>query len=160
MTSTESRIGGDGVVGVAHIGFTVDELDSPMAMFRDLFGYELASLGPRNPRGVAMLTGLDCADIMVAHLRKEGMTGVELIAYSQPEQRRRIDIRPCDTGFAHLSFEIEDMDAMIARSAIHGLLPIGRIIGRRAAPDAPGSGQRVAYLRGGNGIAIEFIERS
>ena len=148
------------VLRVAHVGFTVDELDHSVAMFRDLFGYELASRGPRNPRGVAMLTGLESADIMVAHLHREGLTGVELIAYSQPEQRGRVDARPCDTGLAHLSFEITDMDELVTRSAVHGLLPIGRIVGRRAPPADPGMGQRVAYLRDPNGIVIEFIERS
>lgn len=148
------------VLSVAHVGFTVDALDPCIRMFQQLFGYELTSLGPRHPGGVAKLTGLDCADIMVAHLHREGLTGIELIAYSKPETRRRLDARPCDTGFAHLSFEISDMDQMIARAAQHGLIPIGRVVGRKAAPETAGTGQRVAYLRDSNGIAIEFIERS
>lgn len=148
------------VLNTAHIGFTVDDLDGPIEMFRDLFGYALVSLGRRHPPGVAALTGLDRADIMVAHLEKDGLTGIELIAYSQPDDRRTLSMRPCDTGFVHISFHITDMDAMIARSARHGLRPIGKIVGRKAPIDAPGTGKRVAYLREANGISIEYIEFS
>lgn len=154
------RTGPAAILRTAHVGFTVADLDAGIALFEEVFGYVLASRGGRDPRGVARLTGLEQADITVAHLERAGLTGVELIAYALPRERADVRGRPCDTGFVHLSFEVADMDPLLDRAARHGLVPIGRVVGRKAPPDRPGTGKRVVYLADGNGIAIELIEPS
>ncbi|MDB5702887.1 MAG: Glyoxalase/bleomycin resistance/dioxygenase family protein [Sphingomonas bacterium] len=135
-----------------HVGFTVDDLDRPIAMFAELFGYTLTSRGGRNARGVARLTGVADADILVAHLHHPDLIGIELIAYHRPEDRGRIGGRPCDTGYTHLTFDVRDIEALVAEAAAHGLVPVGEIVGRR------GAGARVVYLRDPDGINIELIE--
>ena len=109
----------DLIMRTNHIGFTVDDLDRGIAMFSDLFGYEVVSRGGRNPRGVGMLTGVPDPDFEVVHLRREGLLGVELIAYRSPDDRARASVRPCDVGFAHLTFDVTDIDALVERAAAH-----------------------------------------
>jgi catechol 2,3-dioxygenase-like lactoylglutathione lyase family enzyme len=148
------------IQNTAHVGFTVADLHATIALFEDVFGYSLTSCGSRNPIGVAKLTGLASADITVAHLEREGMIGIELIAYTAPAERALTIGRPCDTGFVHLSYEVTDAEPILARAERHGLLPLGELVGRRALAHRPGTGQRVVYLGDGRGINIELIERS
>jgi catechol 2,3-dioxygenase-like lactoylglutathione lyase family enzyme len=133
------------------VGFTVVDIDRATAMFTDLFGYEVVSLGGRNPKGVARLTGVADADIMVAHLRHPELIGIELIAYMTPLEKHRATGRPCDAGYTHLTYDVSDLDLMMEKAAAHDLLPVGQVVGK---------GPRVVYLRDPDGINIEFIEPS
>ncbi|WP_047148228.1 VOC family protein [Aquamicrobium sp. LC103] len=143
------------VVGTNHVGFTVSDLQRSVSMFRDLFGYDLVSLAPREPGNVALLTGIEGADIMVAHLRKPGLVGVELISYLGPNDRSRLDARPCDTGFAHLTYDVSDIGAMVEKAASFELNPLGGMIVSTAGPNV---GARAVYLRDPDGISIELIQ--
>ena len=63
--------------------------------------------------------------------------------------------RPCDVGFAHIAFDVDDMDAAIAAAAAHGVHPINRT----AVIDAgPNRGGKAVYMRDPDGITIEFIQ--
>jgi catechol 2,3-dioxygenase-like lactoylglutathione lyase family enzyme len=124
-------------------------------MFRDLFGYELISLAPRPPRNVTTLTGVEGADIMVAHLRRPGLVGIELIAYKAPADRGRVIARPCDTGYAHITFDVSDLDDIVSRGQAYGLVPIG---GEIASTGGPNKGARAIYLKDAEGISIELIQ--
>lgn len=143
------------VVGTNHVGFTVSELDRPIAMFRELFGYDLASLAPREPRNIERLTSIEGADIMVAHLRKEGLVGIELIRYLGPADAKKVDARPCDTGFAHVTYDVSDIDRMVEKAAAFDLKPIGEMIRSTAGPNI---GARAIYLRDTDGIGVELIQ--
>jgi catechol 2,3-dioxygenase-like lactoylglutathione lyase family enzyme len=140
-----------GVPSTNHIGFTVSAIARPRAMFEELFGYQLESLGGRDPRGVARLTGVPGADIEVAHLRHPRLIGIELIAYAAPMERGRLGGRPCDLGYTHLTYDVGSIEMLLPIAARHGLVPLGEVVGR------PGS-KRVVYLRDPDGIAIELIE--
>jgi catechol 2,3-dioxygenase-like lactoylglutathione lyase family enzyme len=145
----------DLVVGTNHVGFTVSDLDRSVAMFRSLFGYDLVSLAGRKPENVVLLTGIEGADMMVAHLRKPGLVGIELIAYLGPADRGRITARTCDTGYAHLTYDVSDIDTMVARAAEFDLRPIGGMIVSTAGPNV---GARAVYLRDPDGVSIEIIQ--
>jgi catechol 2,3-dioxygenase-like lactoylglutathione lyase family enzyme len=140
------------VIRTNHVGFTVSDIDRTTAMFADLFGYERVSLGGRNPQGVARLTGVADADILVAHLHHPDLIGLELIEYRKPDAKGTIDGRPCDSGYTHLTFDVRDLDGMVAAAAIHGLVPVGEAVGN------PLKGARVVYLRDRDGINIELIQ--
>ena len=138
-----------------HVGFTVRDLDRTIAMFADLFGYRVTSRGGRHPKGVQLLTGVADADIVVAHLEHPDLIGIELILYLQPEHRDRVTARACDTGYAHLTFDVRDIEALVAEGAAHGLVPVGRIVNSARVTD---EGSRVVYLRDPDGINIELIQ--
>jgi catechol 2,3-dioxygenase-like lactoylglutathione lyase family enzyme len=64
--------------------------------------------------------------------------------------------RPCDVGFAHVAFDIDDIEAAIAAAAAHGVVPIGAPY---VIDQGPNKGCRVAYLRDRDRITIELIEK-
>jgi catechol 2,3-dioxygenase-like lactoylglutathione lyase family enzyme len=68
-----------------------------------------------------------------------------------------VECRPCDAGFAHLAYDVDDMDAAVDAAAAHQVLPIGDIT---VIDKGPNAGRKVVYLRDPDGVTIEFIEAS
>ena len=91
---------------------------------------------------------------VVAFVRAPGHS-IELIEYKAPAQRGRVDARPCDAGFAHIAFDVDDVDAVLEAVRPHGVVPISPPV---AIDQGPNKGRRVVYTRDPDGITIEFIE--
>jgi len=142
------------VLATNHTSFTVSSLDRTIGFFRDCLGFQLLNRAPRDPAIVSRITGVDGADMEIAFLRGPGCT-VELIEYKAPASRGRVEARPCDTGFAHMAFDVDDVDAAIAAAKKHRVEPIAPPV---PINDGPNKGRRVAYLRDPDGVTIEFIE--
>ena len=58
---------------------------------------------PRDPSLIGQIAGVEGADIEAAYVQGPGHR-LELIQYVAPEDRRQVEAKPCDTGFAHLAF--------------------------------------------------------
>jgi catechol 2,3-dioxygenase-like lactoylglutathione lyase family enzyme len=142
------------VLGTNHTSFTVSNLERSVALFRDALGFELLSKAPRDPRLVSRITGVEGAEVTIAFLKAPGHT-LELIEYGAPAARGSLRGRPCDAGFAHIAFNVEDVDAAISAVAVHGVQPIAPPV---AIDQGPNRGRRVVYVRDWDGITIEFIE--
>jgi len=142
------------VLATNHTSFTVSSLDRTIGFFRDCLGFQLLNRAPRDPAIVSRITGVDGADMEIAFLRGPGCT-VELIEYKAPASRGRVEARPCDTGFAHMAFDVDDVDAAIAAAKKYRVEPIAPPV---PINDGPNKGRRVAYLRDPDGVTIEFIE--
>lgn len=142
------------VVSTNHTSFTVSDLDRSLGFFRDALGFEVTSKAPRDPQLIAAITGVAGAEVMIAYVRGPGHS-LELIEYSAPADRERVRSRPCDTGFAHIAFNVDDVDAAVAASAPHGFVPIAAPVAINAGPN---KGRKVVYLRDGDGVTVEFIE--
>jgi catechol 2,3-dioxygenase-like lactoylglutathione lyase family enzyme len=142
------------VLATNHTSFTVSSLDRTIGFFRDCLGFQLLNRAPRDPAIVSRITGVDGADMEIAFLRGPGCT-VELIEYKAPASRGRVEARPCDTGFAHMAFDVDDVDAAIAAAKEHRVEPIAPPV---PINDGPNKGRRVVYLRDPDGVTIEFIE--
>ena len=82
---------------------------------------------------------------------------MEFIQYHAPKGRERVQSRPCDTGFTHIAFDVDDIDAAIGACASHGVLPIGVPV---PVDNGPNKGGRVVYTRDPDDVTIEFIEKS
>jgi catechol 2,3-dioxygenase-like lactoylglutathione lyase family enzyme len=143
------------VLGTNHTSFTVSDLERACAFFEAALGFEIVSKGPRDPDLIQRITGVAGADILVAYVQAPGHR-IELIQYLAPAARERVESRPCDTGFAHLAFDVDDIDAAIAAAKRHDVHPIGDPV---AIDRGPNTGCRVAYLNDPDGITIEFIEK-
>ncbi len=143
------------VLRTNHTSFTVSDLDRACAFFEGALGFEVVSKAPRDPGLIQRITGVVGADILVAYVQAPGHR-IELIQYLGPEARGRVRSRPCDTGFAHLAFDVDDIDAAIAAAGRHDVRPIADPV---AIDRGPNKGCRVAYLRDPDGITIEFIEK-
>lgn len=142
------------VLGTNHTSFTVSSLDRTIGFFRDGLGFQLLNRAPRDPKIVSKITGVEGADMEIAFLRGPGCT-VELIEYRAPASRGRVEARPCDAGFAHMAFDVDDIDAAIAEAKKHRVEPVAPPV---PINDGPNKGRRVVYLRDPDGVTIEFIE--
>ena len=143
------------IAGTNHTSFTVSDLQRSLPFWRDVIGLELISLEPRDPALIEKVVGVAGAEVMVAYLQGHGHT-IELIEYRAPAERESVRPRPCDTGFAHVAYDVTDLDAILEAAAAHGVEPINP---PAAVDKGPNAGLRVVYSRDPDGITIEFIER-
>ena len=144
------------IIATNHTSFTVSDLDRSLAFFRDALGFEVTSKGPRNPSLIQAITGVEGAEVLIAYVRGPGHS-IELIEYIEPETRGCVRPRPCDTGFSHIAYDVDNIDAAIQAARDHSVEPIGPVV---AIDQGPNRGSRVAYLRDPDGITIEFIEKA
>ena len=144
------------VIATNHTSFTVSDIDRSLAFFRDALGFEVTSKGPRSPSLIQAITGVEGAEVLIAYVRGPGHS-IELIEYIKPETRSSVRPQPCDTGFSHIAYDVDDIDAAIKAARDHSVEPIGPVV---SIDQGPNSGSRVAYLRDPDGITIEFIEKA
>ena len=144
------------VIATNHTSFTVSDIDRSLAFFRDALGFEVTSKGPRSPSLIQAITGVEGAEVLIAYVRGPGHS-IELIEYIKPETRSSVRPQPCDTGFSHIAYDVDDIDAAIQAARDHSVEPIGPVV---AIDQGPNRGSRVAYLRDPDGITIEFIEKA
>jgi catechol 2,3-dioxygenase-like lactoylglutathione lyase family enzyme len=142
------------VTGTNHTSFTVSNLDRALGLFRDGLGFEVTSRAPRDARLTERITGVPGADLMIAFVRAPGHS-IELIEYRAPAEKGRVNARPCDAGFAHIAFNVDDVDAALAAVEPHGVKPLSSPV---TIDQGPNKGRRVVYTRDPDGITIEFIE--
>ena len=143
------------VLATNHTSFTVSDLDRTLGFFRDALGFEVTSKAGRDPAAITHITGVPGADVLIAYVRGPGHS-LELIQYLAPAERARYEPRPCDIGFTHVAYDVDDIEAAIAAAEPHEVRPIGP---PRVIDKGPNKGARVAYLRDPDGITIEFIEK-
>lgn len=142
------------LIKIHHTGFTVSDLDRSIAYFIDVLGFSLTSRAPRDIAIVEKVTGIPGANIETAYVT-HGDYHVELIRYHNPPAKR-IEALPCDAGHGHIAFDVENIEAFIEASLSHNVLPISDPVENTAGPNA---GAKVVYLRDGDGITFEFIQR-
>lgn len=142
------------VVATNHTSFTVSSLERTIGFFRDCLGFQVVSRAARDPAIIRHVTGVAGAEMEIAYLRGPGHA-LELIEYRAPADKGRVTARPCDTGFAHIAFDVDDVDAALAAAARYGVQPINPPIAINAGPN---KGRKVVYLRDWDGVTIEFIE--
>ncbi|SVE18801.1 uncharacterized protein METZ01_LOCUS471655 [marine metagenome] len=144
------------IIATNHTSFTVSDLDRSLAFFRDALGFEVSSKGPRSASLIQAITGVEGAEVLIAYVRGPAHS-IELIQYIKPETRSSVRPQPCDTGFSHIAYDVDDIDAAIKAARDHSVEPIGPVV---AIDQGPNRGRRVAYLRDPDGITIEFIEKA
>lgn len=141
---------------VNHTGITVRDLDRSVAMFCDLFDFEVISRAPRDPAIISRVTGVEGAEVDIAYVRN-GDTSFELLSYSKPGDQKDYRPRPCDIGSLHIALNVQDMDAMLKRALAWPL----DIVGKEVEIDAgPNTGSRIVYLRTPEeGLIVEMIQK-
>ena len=142
------------ILGTNHTSFTVSHLDRTISYFTDVLGFELLNRSKRDPAFIEKVVAIPGANIEVAYLQAPNHR-LELISYSSPENRSIIDCRPCDSGFAHIAFDVDDISAVISESIKAGVHPLGE---PQDLDRGPNKGGKVVYTRDSDGITIEFIQ--
>jgi catechol 2,3-dioxygenase-like lactoylglutathione lyase family enzyme len=126
------------VLGTNHTSFTVSNLDRTVGFFRDCLGFD----------------AVKGADMMIAFLKAPGHT-LELIEYRAPATKGAINARPCDTGFAHVAFNVDDAAAAVAAVERYGVKAVSDPV---TIDQGPNKGRKVVYVRDWDGVTLEFIE--
>jgi catechol 2,3-dioxygenase-like lactoylglutathione lyase family enzyme len=142
------------IVGAHHTSFTVADLDSSVAFFRDALGLELLYVREIRDDYFAAIVGLPGCAVRAALLHLPGSAHhVELFQYLEPSGQP-VQPRPCDPGSSHLSFLVDDLPALHAQ-----LQPMVRFDSEPVLITAgPNQGGYGVYLRDPNGILIELFQ--
>ncbi len=142
------------LIATNHTSFTVSDLGRSIAFYRDGFGFQVVSHAPRDPTLVSHITGVEGADVVTAYLRGPGHM-LELIEYKAPAARGKVEARPCDTGFAHIAFDVDNVEEAMKQAVRHGATAVAAPCEINAGPN---KGRRIVYVRDWDGVTIEFIE--
>ena len=142
-------------IAADHTGITVSNLERALAFWRDVLGFELSHRPHQTGDLASEITGVPGAEISIAVLKGYGHK-IELLEYlAPPDRNQHVDLRPCDVGFAHVAFTVDNLDAVVSAIAGSGWKAAGKPQTLRAGPNA---GKRVVYVRDPDGTTIEFMQ--
>jgi glyoxylase I family protein len=150
MSSTLFRI-----LATDHTGITVSNLERSLAFWRDVLGFEFSHRAHQTGELAEQITGVPGAEISLVVLKAPGGHKIELLEYLAPNDRRHVDIRPCDVGSVHVAFTVENLDAVLNAIAASGWRTAGKPQTLRSGPNA---GKRVIYVRDPDGTTVEFMQ--
>jgi catechol 2,3-dioxygenase-like lactoylglutathione lyase family enzyme len=142
------------ITSVAHTGVTVSDLDRSVAFFRDALGLEVSDPIHCTGEMFEQVTGVPGCVIDVVFVTLPNHT-IELLCYSNPKDKANSTLRPCDNGHLHLSFNVDDIDAVIAAGRPFGFEPLNPI---QTVKSGGFAGMRVMYTKGPDNLIIELME--
>jgi catechol 2,3-dioxygenase-like lactoylglutathione lyase family enzyme len=141
---------------IDHTGFTVSSLEDSLRFWVDVMGFRhLYTWNFENEPFIEQLVGVPGAAVRLAMVEGPNHM-VELLEYTSPDDRKTYKPRSSDVGSVHLGFYVENMDALLARIASVGWLPVGDI---QTVESGERKGLRLIYVRGPDGVTLEFLER-
>ena len=137
-----------------HVGIVVDDLADAIGFFTELGLVLQSEWSAEDPR-VDRIVGLDGVKTDVAMMKTpDGDGQIELVKFQSPSHQGDDRHAPANApGIRHLSFEIEDLDAVLAALQARGAELVGEVL-------RYGDTYRLCYLRGPAGIIVELAERT
>jgi catechol 2,3-dioxygenase-like lactoylglutathione lyase family enzyme len=143
------------IKSVDHTGFTVSSLEDSLRFWVDLLGFKhLYTWTFATGRFIDELVGVPGAALRLAMVEAPGHM-IELLEYTSPNDRQTYKPRSCDVGSVHVAFYVENIEAMLARVAGVGWLPVGNI---QAVESGEREGLRLIYVRGPDGVTVELLQ--
>ena len=142
---------------IDHVGINVIDLDAAKVFFLAL---GLKVLGEMNveegawAKQVGQIIGLkDVKTSLVMLGTPGGEATIELVKFHQPQDEKGIQPSLANTlGIRHICFNVEDLDAILAKLKKHGAELIGEI-------QTYENIYRLCYIRGPEGIILELAEK-
>jgi catechol 2,3-dioxygenase-like lactoylglutathione lyase family enzyme len=136
-----------------HVGIVVDDLASAAAFFVEL-GLELRGEWSIDGAWVDRVVGLESVQADNAMLQTpDGQGRLELVKFNAPAGPAGDGHEPSNApGIRHLAFEVDDLNAVVARLQARGTQLVGHI---EQYEDA----YLLCYVRGPEGIIVELAER-
>jgi catechol 2,3-dioxygenase-like lactoylglutathione lyase family enzyme len=104
---------------------TVTNLERSLAFWRDVLGFQLSHRPHQTGALASEITGVPGAEISIAVLKGYGHK-IELLEYLAPSDRKRVSLKPCDVGFVHVAFTVDDLDAVLETIAASGWRAAGQ----------------------------------
>jgi glyoxylase I family protein len=144
------------IISADHTGITVSHLDRSLAFWRDVLGFTLSHTAHQKGELAQEITGVKGAEIKLAVLKAPGGHKIELLEYLAPADRKQhVDLKPCDVGSVHVALIVDDLDAVLQRTAAAGWKAAGK---PQVLKSGPNAGKRVVYVRDPDGTTIEFMQ--
>ena len=136
-----------------HVGIVVDDLAAATEFFVEL-GLELQGEAAVEGRSVDRVVGLDGVRSDIAMLQTpDGHGRVELAKFHSPSAQGGDRQAPANApGIRHVTFAVEDIDAVVAGLRARGTELVGEL---EQYEDI----YRLCYVRGPEGIIVELAER-
>jgi catechol 2,3-dioxygenase-like lactoylglutathione lyase family enzyme len=136
-----------------HVGIVVEDLADAVAFFVEL-GLELQGETPVEGDWVDRIVGLKGVRAQIAMLQTpDGHGRLELAKFHTPSTNGGYQRAPANAlGIRHVTFAVEDIDAVLARLRGRGAELVGEL-GRYQ------DSYRLCYIRGPEGIIIELAEQ-
>ena len=136
-----------------HVGIVVDDLAAATEFFIEL-GLVLQGEAPVEGRWVDHVVGLEGVRAEIAMLETpDGNGRLELSKFHSPSTQGNNGHAPANTpGIRHITFEVEDLDDVLARLQARGAELVGELL-------SYGDTYRLCYIRGPAGIIIELAEK-
>jgi catechol 2,3-dioxygenase-like lactoylglutathione lyase family enzyme len=136
-----------------HVGIVVDDLAAATEFFTEL-GLELQGEGQVEGPSVDRVVGLESVRAELVMLQTaDGNGRLELVKFHSPSSDGDNGQAPANApGIRHISFEVEDIDALVAGVRARG----GELVGELERYEDI---YRLCYIRGPEGIIVELAER-
>jgi catechol 2,3-dioxygenase-like lactoylglutathione lyase family enzyme len=135
-----------------HVGVVVDDLADAVAFFVEL-GLELQGEASVGGDWVDRVIGLEGVRSQIVMLQTpDGHGRLELSKFHTPATDAGDASAPSNAvGIRHLSFSVEDLDAVLARLDARGTELVGEVVRYKDV-------YRLCYVRGPEGIIVELAE--
>jgi catechol 2,3-dioxygenase-like lactoylglutathione lyase family enzyme len=136
-----------------HVGVVVDDMEAAKAFFVEL-GLTLKGEWTAEGAWVDRVVGLegvraDCAMVETP----DGHAHLELVKFHAPSAPDGEADAPSNApGLRHITFQVDDLDAVLARAHAHGAELVGEV-------ERYENVYRLCYIRGPAGIIVELGER-
>ncbi len=139
------------ITGVHHFSFTVSNLEESILFFCDILGLKATPIREATGPNLEKTLKLPGASIRIINLTTPDNRTIELIEYRAPKGQK-IDLKTCNPGVAHIGFMVDNIERMYEDLSVKGVqfnnAPIRR----------PDGSSGVCYLKGPDGITLEFVE--
>jgi catechol 2,3-dioxygenase-like lactoylglutathione lyase family enzyme len=147
------------VLGMSHVGLTVDNLEEALQWFHDALGFEVlfreASIDVNDEHwSTALDVPIGSKMIGNALISNGAGCELEIFQYSCPDQAHTRP-RNCDNGGHHLALQVSDLRAAIEQLKKAGTTALGGI---KDNPQGPWEGLDWIYLRTPFGLYIELVQ--
>jgi catechol 2,3-dioxygenase-like lactoylglutathione lyase family enzyme len=144
-----------GIVGAAHTGITVVDLERSLSFWRDTLGFEVFVRDTLSGEPLERITGVHGGAMSFAILLVPGGHQIKLMQYIAPAGREHLRPRPSDVGTVHLALYVEDIHAFVAGVRAAGWHAAGPGF---TVPVGPLKGATFVYLTDPDGTTIELVQ--
>lgn len=138
---------------VAHVSFTVSNLENAIRFFVDDLGFRASPIMEVENEVVQSIIGMPDAVLLISNISLPDESTIELIEYVKPKGTS-LDLKTCNIGVAHIAFEVENIEETYHRLSAKGVKFVNPPIWDEELR------MTICYLRGPDGITFEMMEKA
>lgn len=142
---------------VDHTGITVTSLHDALKFWVGVLGFKhLYTMCFSKDPFIENVVGVSGAALKLAMVEGPGHL-IELVEYVAPDNRSILKPQSCDVGSVHVAFLIDSLDALLDCIKQSGWNPVGT---PQTVAEGDRAGLRLVYVRGPDGVTLEFLQPS